>query len=226
MTGRTPLELLGRLSTSEAELGPGLRLIESYTMEGMLKLLWQGDPAAEEVVVLLGGGMGGFLGPAHNLYLDLGRELAAAGYGVIGVDYRRPSKLDPSLLDAAATVDWAMRQGARRFVTVGHSFGGAVAVQCAVALGGHCAGVVTLATQSAGCEAAQLLDGTPLLLVHGTADEVLGPENSAMVRAMAGDGDLRIIDGAGHQLDQAAAALRELLLEWIPARFADRRPAT
>jgi pimeloyl-ACP methyl ester carboxylesterase len=224
VTPRTPLALLGRLATTEAELAPGLRLLESYTMEGMLKLLWHGDPSAEEVVVLLGGGMGGFLGPAHGLYLDLGRRLAADGYGVIGVDYRRPSKLEPSLLDAAATVDWAMTAGARRFLTVGHSFGGAVAVQCAVALGGHCAGVVTLATQSAGCEAAQLLGDTPLLLVHGTADEILGPDNSAMVRAMAGGGDLRVIPGAGHQLDQAAEELRSLLLEWIPARFADRRP--
>jgi pimeloyl-ACP methyl ester carboxylesterase len=224
VSGRTPLELLGRLATSEAELTPGLRLVETYTMEGMLKLLWHGDPTAEEVVVLLGGGMGGFLGPAHGLYHELGRRLAAQGIGVIGVDYRRPSKLDPCLLDAAATVDWAMRNGARRFVTVGHSFGGAVAVQCAAALGGHCAGVVTLATQSAGCEAAQLLAGTPLLLVHGTADEILGPDNSAMVRAMAGDGDLRIIAGAGHQLDQAADEVRDLLLEWIPARLAERRP--
>jgi pimeloyl-ACP methyl ester carboxylesterase len=224
VTGRTPLELLGRLAVSETELAPGLRLVESYTMEGMLKLLWFGDPAAEEVVLLLGGGMGGFLGPADGLYTELGRRLAADGTGVVAVDYRRPSKLEPSLLDAAATADWAMTRGGRRFLVVGHSFGGAVAVQCGIALGGHCVGVVTLATQSAGCENAQLLGGTPLLLLHGTADEVLGPENSGMVQTLAGGGDLRVLQGVGHQLDQAAAEVRDLLLEWIPARFADRRP--
>ncbi len=36
--------------------------------------------------------------------------------------------------------------------TVGHSFGGAVAIQAGIVLGAHCRGVVTLATQSAGCE--------------------------------------------------------------------------
>src|SRR5690606_8390573 len=124
------------------------------------------------------------------------------------------------LLDAAATADWAMTQGGRRFVLVGHSFGGAVAVQCGVALGGHCRGVVTLATQSAGCESAHLLGDTPLLLVHGTADEILSPDNSVMVRTMAGHGELRIVQGAGHQLDQAAGELRELLPAWIESRLA------
>ncbi|HEV8299265.1 MAG TPA: hypothetical protein VGQ20_18290, partial [Acidimicrobiales bacterium] len=62
-TGRTPLDRLGRLTVDEAMLAPGLRLIETYTTRGMLKLLWHGDQAAEEVVLLGGGGMGGFLGP-------------------------------------------------------------------------------------------------------------------------------------------------------------------
>src|SRR5690606_32991144 len=83
---RTPLDLLGRLATNEAQLAPGLRLVESYTMRGMLKLLWHGDPTAEEVVLCAGGGMGGFLGPAHGLYLHLGKELARHGVGVVCVD--------------------------------------------------------------------------------------------------------------------------------------------
>jgi len=221
--GRTPLDLLGRLSTDEQQLGPGLRLVESYTMQGMLKLLWHGDPAAEEIVLLCPGGMGGFLGPAHGLYLHVGRELARSGMGVIGVDYRRPDKIDLSLLDVAATADWAMRQGARRFVCVGHSFGGAVAVQAGTTLRGFCAGVLTLATQSAGCEVAELLGDTPLLLVHGDRDEILSPNDSAMVRAIAGHGDLVVYPGAGHALNEVHLELRKLLLDWIPARFADFR---
>jgi pimeloyl-ACP methyl ester carboxylesterase len=219
--GRTPLDLLGRLSTAEVTLAPALRLVETYTLGGMLKLLWHGDAAAEEVVLLGGGGMGGFLGPAHGLYLHLGRELARHGMGVIGVDYRRPGNLDRCLLDVAATADWAMRGGARRFVCVGHSFGGAVAVQAGTTLRGFCAGVVTLATQSAGCEVAAQLGDIPLLLVHGDRDEVLSADDSAMVRAIAGHGDLRVFAGAGHQLDEIHLELRKLLLEWIPARFAE-----
>jgi pimeloyl-ACP methyl ester carboxylesterase len=220
---RTPLDLLGRLSIDEAQVAPGMRLLEVYTMRGMLKLLWHGDPAAEEVVLLGGGGMGGFLGPAHGLYLHLGRELARHGVGVVGVDYRRPSDLDLSLLDVAATADWAMREGARRFVCVGHSFGGAVAVQAGTTLRGFCAGVVTLATQSAGCEVASELGDTPLLLVHGERDEILSPRDSMMVKALAGHGDVTLYPAAGHQLNEVHTELRKLLLDWIPARFADFR---
>lgn len=222
-TGRTPLDLLGRLAVEEQALGPDMRLIESYTMSGMLKLLWHGDPAAEEVVLLCPGGMGGFLGPAHGLYLHVSRELARSGVGVIGVDYRRPDKLDLSLLDVAATADWAMRQGARRFVTVGHSFGGAVAIQAATTLSGFCAGVLTMATQSAGCEVAELLGDTPLLLLHGDADQVLAVNDSAMVKNMAGHGDIEVLPHAGHNLDEVHLEVRKRLLDWIPARFADYR---
>jgi pimeloyl-ACP methyl ester carboxylesterase len=223
--GRTPLDLLGRLSVSAATLAPGMRLVESYTMAGMLGLLWFGAPDAEEVTLFAGGGMGGFLGPAHALYTKLGPELARHGAGAICVDYRRPGKLDHCLLDVAAAADWAMRNGARRFVCVGHSFGGAVAVQAGTTLRGFCAGVVTLATQSAGCEVADQLGEVPLLLLHGDRDEVLSPQDSAMVKAIAGHGELRVFPGAGHLLDEVHLEVRKLLLDWIPARFADLRRA-
>jgi pimeloyl-ACP methyl ester carboxylesterase len=220
---RTPLDLLGRMATDEVTIAPGLRLVETYTMRGMLKLLWYGDPAAEEVVLLGAGGMGGFLGPARGLYAHLGTELARHGTGAVCVDYRRPGDLDASLLDVAATADWAMRSGARRFVCVGHSFGGAVAVQAGTTLRGFCAGVVTLATQSAGCEMAELLGDIPLLLVHGDRDEILSANDSAMVRSLAGHGDLRVFPDTGHQLNEIHRELRTLLLDWIPAQFAAMR---
>ena len=107
----------------------------------------------------------------------------------------------------------------RRFVTVGHSFGGAVALQAGVILGEHCRGVVTLATQSAGCEHADQLGATPLLLLHGTDDEILPPETSSVVQMIAGHGEVVLLPGAGHLLTQAAVEVRERLSEWIPARF-------
>ena len=114
--------------------------------------------------------------------------------------------------------DIAGRVGARRFVPVGHSFGGAVAINAGIALGRHCAGVVTLATQSAGCENADLLTA-PLLLIHGDVDELLPPMASEMVRMIVGHGDLVIVPGAGHLLKEAGGLLRERLGSWIPERF-------
>jgi pimeloyl-ACP methyl ester carboxylesterase len=114
----------------------------------------------------------------------------------------------------------AARQGARRFVTVGHSFGGAVAVQLAMALGDHAGGVVTLATQSAGCEDAEGLAQTPMLLIHGDRDEILPPFASEVVHGLAGGhGELAILPGAGHLLVEAADDLRTRLLDWIPSKL-------
>lgn len=217
---RTPLDLLERLMTNEAELAPGVRLLEAYTMQGLLKLLWYGEADASDVVILLGGAMGGFSGPAGSMYLELGAHYAAEGRGVICCDYRRPDKLELSLLDAAATADWAMRDGGRRFVVVGHSFGGAVAVQLGIALTGHCVGVATLATQSAGCEQAAELAPTPLVLFHGDRDVILPPESSLMVRTMAGAGDLRIIPGGDHGFAEGREQLYDELVAWIDDRFA------
>lgn len=218
--GKTPLDLLGAIGTTTAELRPGLRLVEIYTLQRMLKLMWFGDPASPDVVMLLPGAMGGFAGAAGAAYFELGDRCAAKGRGAIAVDYRKPGDLDRSLLDVCAAVDWSMREGGRRFVTVGHSFGGAVAIQTGATLGAHCVGIVTLSTQSAGCEVAATLDDTPLLLIHGDQDTILGPENSAMVAQMAGKGDLRIVQGAGHGLQEARDELIATIDAWLDDRFA------
>ena len=194
-------------------------------MQRMLKLLWFGDPAASEVVVMMAGAMGGFSGPARAMYLELADRQVARDRGAIIVDYRKPGDLDRSLLDVAATVDWSMREGGRRYALIGHSFGGAVAIQAGAMLSDHCAAVVTLSTQSAGCQVANQLGDIPLLLLHGDRDEVLTPDNSAMVRMMAGYGDFRIIEGAGHGLESARDELIALLDEWIDDRFAGRADA-
>lgn len=215
---RSPLGLLESLAVQEAEITPGLRHVEVYTMRGLLTLLWHGPKDAPDLVVTCGGGMGSLLGPADGLYHDLGVALAARGIGTVRVGYRKPNDLDRCVHDLAAAADLASRSGARKFVTVGHSFGGAVAVQAGIVLAAHCRGVVTLATQSAGCEYASALEA-PLLLLHGTRDEILPPETSAMVQMLAGHGEVVLLPDAGHLLSETAAEVRDRLLDWIPARF-------
>ena len=217
---RSPLDLLDVLALEEVEVDAGLRHLELYTLAGLLTLLWHGPPDAERVVLTVGGGMGGLLGPAGGLYQDLGRAFAADGIATIRVGYRRPNDLGRCIHDVAAAADLASRRGGRRFVTVGHSFGGAVAIQAGIVLSGHCAGVVTLATQSAGCEDAAALGDTPLLLVHGDRDELLPPDTSAVVQALTGHGEIVILPGAGHLLREAHDEVRARLTDWIPARFA------
>jgi pimeloyl-ACP methyl ester carboxylesterase len=220
---RGPWELLGALARQSVQLTPSLAHIETYTFSGLLTMLWHGDPTAERVVVCVGGGMGGLLGPADGLYHDLGIALSAQGIGVIRVGYRRPNDLESCVHDLLAVADLACRQGAARIVTVGHSFGGAVAVQGAVAMGRWAAGVVTLATQSAGCEGSHELaaSGVPVLLIHGDRDEILPPLASQAVHQLTGGhGELEILPGTGHLLSEVGPQLRARLGTWIPEKLA------
>jgi hypothetical protein len=213
-----PLDSLHVIAVQEKAMTTSLDHVEMYTMEGLVTLLWHGPRDAHDVVLMCGGAMGGLLGPADGLFHDLGESFAVQGIGTLRVGYRRPNDLDRCVMDVAAAADVAGRVGARRFVVVGHSFGGAVAVNAGVALGRHAAGVVGLATQSAGCEIAELLEA-PLLLVHGTADELLPPMASEVVRMIAGHGELDLVPGAGHLLREAGDHLREKLGTWIPEQF-------
>lgn len=218
---RAPLDALRVLAVEEVELAPGLRHLELFTFGGMLSVLWHGDPAAERVLLAVGGAMGGLLGPAGGLYHDLGVALADHGVGTLRIDYRRANDLDACVHDVCAAADLAGRRGARRFVVAGHSFGGAVAVRAGVALSHHTAGVVTLATQSAGCEVADQLGRVPLLLLHGDRDELLPVESSAMVRTLAGQGELVVLPDTGHLLAEAADDLRARLLPWVLERLGE-----
>ena len=221
LTGpRSPLALLEVLAREEVVINPDLRHLELYTMRGLLTILWHGPVDATRVVLMAGGGMGGLLGPAGGLYHDLGVQFAAAGIATMRVGYRKPNDLVRCVHDVAAAADLASRAGGQRFVTVGHSFGGAVAVQAGMVLGQHCAGVVTLATQSAGCEdAAQLDDHVPVLLLHGDRDEILPPDTSAVVRMLIGHGEFELIPGTGHLMSEAADHLRARLGAWIPEQL-------
>jgi hypothetical protein len=212
-----PLELLEALARQEVALSPTLRHVEVFTMRGLLTVLWHGDPDADAAVVLGGGAMGGLLGPADGFYHWLGDELAASGsgIGVMRVGWRRPNDLDLCTLDLLAAADLAGRAGATRFVTGGHSFGGAVAVRGAIAMGEWARGVVTFATQSAGCEEAGGLLA-PLRAYHGDRDELLPAMASEVVCHLAGgEAEVIVCAGAGHLLTEAGDRLRAEVPDWI-----------
>ena len=77
--------------------------------------------------------------------------------------------------------------------------------------------VVTLATQAYGAEpAAELGPRASLLLVHGTADEVLPAECSRWLHGIAAEPKrLVLYEQARHGLDEVAAEIRALVRDWI-----------
>ncbi|MFV0257620.1 MAG: alpha/beta hydrolase [Acidimicrobiales bacterium] len=216
-----PLDDLQAMAMQAVPVDDGLEHVELYTPKGLLTLLWHGSREAEAFVVCVGGAMGGLLGPDGGVYHRLGRSLAERGLGVIRVSYRCPNDLDLCVTDTLAAVELAFRHGGRRFVTVGHSFGGAVAVRAAAhAEPARAPGVVTLATQTAGCEPISEMGDRRFLFIHGTADQILPHQASELVRYLAGTGELVLLDGADHLLAPAGAEVTERLVAWLPETLA------
>ncbi len=143
---------------------------------------------------------------------------------MLRVGWRRPNDIDLCTLDMLATADLRPASGASAFITGGHSFGGAIAVRAAMAMGSWAKGVVTFATQSAGCEEAGGLTA-PLLAFHGDHDEILPLVSSQAVCALSGGPtELVVCEGAGHLLTEANDLLHERVPAWIAERFAGGSP--
>ena len=215
----TALEALHVLAATEVEVTPTFRHREIYTRRGLLTVLTHEPAPAHALgaaIVACGGALGGMLGPGHALYHALGERWAARGVRFVRVGYREPNNLDLCAHDLACGVELARDAGAERVVVMGHSFGGAVAVRCAVVMPVSVVGVVTFATQSAGCEVAGALHGRPLLLFHGDRDELLPAEASYVVAAIAGHGEVVMLPGDGHLLGKSDAAITERLDDWLP----------
>lgn len=222
----TALEALRPLASTEVTVTPSssrrpsLLHREVYTTRGLLTVLrHQPSPGVvvqRAAIVACGGAMGGVLGPGHGLYQRLGERWAELGVEFVRVGYREPNNLDLCAHDLACGVELVRDAGADRVVVMGHSFGGAVAVRTAVIMPVSVVGVVTFATQSAGCEVAGALEGRPLLLFHGDRDELLPPEASHVVAAIAGHGEVEVLRGDGHLLAKSDDIIVDRLDAWLP----------
>ena len=102
---------------------------------------------------------------------------------------------------------------------MGHTFGGAPAVQAGCVADDMVAGVVTFATQSAGCEVAEGLRGKQVLCFHGEADTILPPVCSELV-AVSPAGSSSCWPATTTSCPRSGDLLRARLLDWIPAVFA------
>ncbi len=173
----------------------------------------EGEPGA---VIYVGGALGGLEGPADGLYPRLAHELSRPG-GMTGLrlHYRKPGAFEECVLDVLGGVSFLRGVGAQRVVLVGHSFGAAVVIK-AGELSDAVVGVAALSPQLYGTRTVERLAPRPLLLVHGTADQILDAEASRDIYARAKEPKrLELYDGAGHGLGSCAEELYELAKGWL-----------
>jgi hypothetical protein len=106
-------------------------------------------------------------------------------------------------------------QGHERIALVGHSFGGAVVIS-AGALSEEVVAVAALSSQTYGTRMAAELSPRSLLLMHGTADEILPDRCSRDIYERAREPkQIRLYEGCRHGLDECRPQIDNDLRDWL-----------
>jgi len=171
--------------------------------------------ATKSGVVFVGRSASAFDSPANGLYARLGLDLSRSGVTCLWVRHREPLDLATATEALRCATGALTGRGIARIGLVGHALGASAAM--------HAAGsarevrtVVTLALDAASADALTHLGQRPVLFVHGTADEVAAPSASVELHRLAREPkELRLIDGAGHSLDESPGTVHLLVRAWL-----------
>ena len=216
--------------TSRAALRPELEELTFVTERGPLRGVLHpasGSPRgahATGAVICVGGAGDGVNGPAQGLYPALCRTLQDHGYAGLRLTYRRANDLPECVVDTLLGIAFLLDERIERIALVGHSFGGAVVITAGV-LSSSVAGVAALSSQTFGTQLVPHLAPRPLLLMHGTDDEILPARCSELIHAAAGEPkELILLPGTRHGLDEAReivlATLTRTITAWLRPEFA------
>ncbi|PJJ48066.1 alpha/beta hydrolase [Hymenobacter chitinivorans] len=194
-----------------------------HTNGGELPARLHPAAAGSAAVVWVGGAGGGLDGPAWGLYPRVAGQLRGHGMASLRIHYRHPNYLEECVADTLLAVQYLVQQRQyRRIALVGHSFGGAVVIS-AGALSPDVAAVVAMSSQTYGTDLAPQVSPRPLLLLHGTADEILPAACSETIYARARQPkELVLYPGCRHGLDECREQVDQALLRWLLTQL--RRP--
>ena len=196
-------------------LEDGVEAVLLHTDGRTIDCRFHPSETGDTAVLWVFGAGGGLGGPAGGLYTRLAAQLAPTGLASLRLDYRRPGALIPCVLDVLAGIVYLGGQGRSRIVVVGHSFGGAVVITVGAA-SPEVIGVAALSSQTAGTGQVGAISPRPLLLMHGTADEILPDTCSRNLYQRAGEPrQLLLYENCRHGLDDCRDEIDRDLLAWI-----------
>ena len=123
--------------------------------------------------------------------------------------------LSRCIQDTKYCIEFLVQMGYEKIIMVGHSFSGAVAISAAQS-SERVIGVITLASQTLGAQTVSHVSPRPLLIIHGLADQTLGPHCGEQIYSWASQPkELVLIEGATHRLWDRRDILEPLLVNWI-----------
>lgn len=193
----------------------GARRLVIRTTRGGIPMLLHAAAEPRRAVLCVSGAMGGLDGPAAHLYARLGLALPKLGIAVARLDYRAPGEFAECLVDAMAALTFLRGVEYQRVATLGHSFGGAVAINAGT-LAPAVTTVVAISSQLGGAHMVGELAPRPLLLVHGTADAILPQQSSEALFERAGEPKrLELIAGGDHGFSAHGDKVYEIVERWI-----------
>ena len=192
----------------------GARKVTIVTTRGPIPVVLHAAPEKGRAALCVSGAIGGFDGPAM-LYPRLGLAMPRERVTIARLNYRAPNEFGECLVDAMAALTFLGGIGHERVALIGHSFGGAVAINAGT-LSPLVTTVIALSSQLAGAHVAGELAPKPLLLIHGDADTILSHESSQALYDRAGEPKtLKILPGVGHRLSEAADQVLDLVRDWL-----------
>src|SRR5690349_17963059 len=163
----------------------------------------------------VGGAGGGLDGPSGGMYPRLAGKLVPEGIASRRLHYRRPNDLDACVLDTLLGIAYLGARGRPRVALVGHAFGGAVVIT-AGAESPEVVAVAALPSQTYGTGAVSALSPKPLLLLHGSADDVLPDLCSRDLHRRAGQPkEIKPYPRCGHGLDECRDQVDRDLTSWL-----------
>jgi alpha-beta hydrolase superfamily lysophospholipase len=194
----------------------GVEELAMRTNAGLITARLHPAAPGAAAVVWVGGSGGGLDGPAWGMYPRLAGQLAAHGIASLRLHYRQPNHLEECVADTLLGVLYLTQLcGYGPVALVGHSFGGAVVIS-AGALSEDVAAVVAMSSQTYGTDLAPRVSPRPLLVLHGTADEILPSACSESIYQRAQQPkELLLYPGCRHGLDECRDQVDADVVRWL-----------